>query len=84
MVLRFWLDSRSVLQRTAAVRDLPSRPAATLLIGAVGGIIVGMTSVRSGSLMIVLLLFAYPLIGARQLVGTDLTLSPRILPCLAA
>jgi hypothetical protein len=39
----------------------------------IGGIIVGMTSVGSGSLMIVLLLFAYPLIGANQLVGTDLT-----------
>ena len=39
----------------------------------VGGIIVGMTSVGSGSLMIVLLLFLYPMIGANQLVGTDLT-----------
>src|SRR5207248_4443762 len=34
---------------------------------------VGMTSVGSGSLMIVLLLFLYPTIGANQLVGTDLT-----------
>jgi uncharacterized protein len=34
---------------------------------------VGMTSVGSGSLMIVLLLFAYPLLSAGQLVGTDLT-----------
>jgi len=42
-------------------------------IGVVGGIMVGMTSVGSGSLMIVLLLFAYPMIGAKQLVGTDLT-----------
>ena len=32
-----------------------------------------MTSVGSGSLMIVLLLFLYPLLGANQLVGTDLT-----------
>ena len=32
-----------------------------------------MTSVGSGSLMIVLLLFIYPTIGANQLVGTDLT-----------
>jgi uncharacterized membrane protein YfcA len=32
-----------------------------------------MTSVGSGSLMIVLLLFVYPTIGAKQLVGTDLT-----------
>ena len=39
----------------------------------VGGLIVGMTSVGSGSLMIVLLLFLYPMLSAGQLVGTDLT-----------
>ena len=49
------------------------RPLATVVIGMIGGIIVGMTSVGSGSLMIVLLLFLYPTIGANQLVGTDLT-----------
>ena len=38
-----------------------------------GGVIVGMTSVGSGSLMIVMLLFLYPALGASQLVGTDLT-----------
>ena len=43
------------------------------MIGMLGGVIVGMTSVGSGSLMIVLLLFLYPMIGAGQLVGTDLT-----------
>ena len=43
------------------------------MIGLVGGLIVGMTSVGSGSLMIVLLLFLYPMLGANQLVGTDLT-----------
>ena len=32
-----------------------------------------MTSVGSGSLMIILMLFLYPTIGANQLVGTDLT-----------
>jgi hypothetical protein len=36
-----------------------------------GGIVVGMTSVGSGSLMIILLLFLYPMLGANQLVGTD-------------
>ncbi len=45
----------------------------TVLIGMVGGLIVGMTSVGSGSLMIILLLFTYPLLSAGQLVGTDLT-----------
>ena len=45
---------------------------ATLLIGVAGGFIVGMTSVGSGSLMIVMLLLLYPRLSARQLVGTDL------------
>jgi hypothetical protein len=39
----------------------------------IGGVIVGMTSVGSGSLMIVMLLFLYPALSAGQLVGTDLT-----------
>jgi hypothetical protein len=49
------------------------RPIPTILIGMIGGVIVGLTSVGSGSLMIVLLLFLYPLLSAGQLVGTDLT-----------
>ena len=73
MALRFLLDRRAGLARTAVVGDLPARPLVTVAIGIVGGLIVGMTSVGSGSLMIVLLLFAYPMIGANQLVGTDLT-----------
>jgi len=73
MLLRSWLDARSGQLRTASVAAIEVRPAATLAIGAAGGLIVGMTSVGSGSLMIVLLLFTYPLLSARQLVGTDLT-----------
>lgn len=73
MVLRSWLDRRSGRRRTAGVADIRVRPALTVLIGAIGGVIVGMTSVGSGSLMIVLLLFTYPMISAGQLVGTDLT-----------
>ena len=49
------------------------RPLPTVAIGVIGGFVVGMTSVGSGSLMIVLLLFLYPVLGANQLVGTDLT-----------
>ena len=45
---------------------------ATLLIGAAGGFIVGMTSVGSGSLMMVMLLLLYPRLTAKRLVGTDL------------
>ena len=48
------------------------RPVPTMVIGAVGGLVVGMTSVGSGSLIIVLLLLLYPSLRAGQLVGTDL------------
>jgi uncharacterized membrane protein YfcA len=73
MAIRFGLDRRSGIRRRAAIDELRVRPPATVAIGAIGGLIVGMTSVGSGSLMIVLLLFLYPTIGANQLVGTDLT-----------
>ncbi len=73
MVLRFVLDRRSGNRRTATAAELTPRPLPTIAIGVLGGVIVGMTSVGSGSLMIVLLLFVYPMIGANQLVGTDLT-----------
>jgi uncharacterized membrane protein YfcA len=73
MLLRSWLDQRSGQQRTQVVDAIRVRPAVTVVIGAVGGIVVGMTSVGSGSLMIVLLLFTYPALAAGRLVGTDLT-----------
>jgi uncharacterized protein len=73
MVLRYVLDRRSGQRRIGTIRHVRVRPVPTVLIGMAGGLIVGMTSVGSGSLMIVLLLFLYPLIGANQLVGTDLT-----------
>jgi uncharacterized protein len=73
LVLRYVLDARTGRARTAMVGDVVPRPALTVLIGMVGGLVVGMTSVGSGSLMIVMLLFLYPLLGANQLVGTDLT-----------
>jgi hypothetical protein len=54
-------------QHMINVRKVP-----TVLIGVAGGFIVGMTSVGSGSLMIVMLLLLYPTLSAGQLVGTDL------------
>lgn len=44
----------------------------TVLVGAVGGLVVGMTSVGSGSLIIIALMALYPSLKASQLVGTDL------------
>lgn len=52
--------------------QVPVRPLPTVAIGVVGGLIVGLTSVGSGSLMIVLLLVLYPRLRASTLVGTDL------------
>jgi uncharacterized membrane protein YfcA len=73
MVLRYILDRRSGQERLQTAREVRVRPLPTVIIGMIGGVIVGLTSVGSGSLMIVLLLFLYPLLSAGQLVGTDLT-----------
>lgn len=48
------------------------RPLPTILVGAIGGIVVGMTSVGSGSLIIIALMALYPGLRASELVGTDL------------
>jgi uncharacterized membrane protein YfcA len=48
------------------------RPVPTLIVGAVGGLLVGITSVGSGSLIMVALLLIYPTLSALKLVGTDL------------
>jgi hypothetical protein len=73
MLLRYLLDRRAGQVEKVVVHDLKIRPLPSVLIGMVGGIIVGITSVGSGSLMIVFLLFLYPTLSAKQLVGTDLT-----------
>lgn len=62
-------------------RPVRIRPVPTVLVGAVGGLIVGMTSVGSGSLIIVALLVLYPMLSARDLVGTDLV---QAVPLVAA
>jgi uncharacterized membrane protein YfcA len=73
------LQARAARARLGAASDGPSprrpfrlRPLPTVLIGVVGGLVVGMTSVGSGSLMIVLLLLLYPMLRSSELVGTDL------------
>jgi uncharacterized protein len=73
MVLRYVLDRRAGASRSGVVHEVVPRPLRTIAIGMIGGLIVGMTSVGSGSLMIIMLLFLYPMLGANQLVGTDLT-----------
>ena len=50
-----------------AVRVVP-----TLLVGMLGGLLVGVTSVGSGSVIMIALLMLYPGLSAVRLVGTDL------------
>lgn len=52
--------------------DVEPRAVPTVALGALGGLIVGMTSVGSGSLIIIGLMLLYPGLKASQLVGTDL------------
>lgn len=52
---------------TVQVRRVP-----TALLGLIGGMVVGLTSVGSGSLIIIALMGLYPRLKASELVGTDL------------
>ena len=71
MTLRMWMAYR---RRHAVVSTLPTlvRPWPTLAMGLAGGLIVGLTSVGSGSLMLVLMMWVYPRLTTAELVGTDL------------
>ena len=78
MVVKAFLQMRGTARDCAAgiTREtsgpVVAKPLPTVLIGAVGGLVVGMTSVGSGSLIIVMLLLLYPLLRTDDLVGTDL------------
>src|SRR3989442_450963 len=50
----------------------PSAAVPADIFGVVGGFLVGLTSVGSGSLMIVMLMLLYPTLSSREMVGTDL------------
>src|SRR3954463_16216046 len=52
--------------------ETPVKILPTLVIGVLGGLVVGMTSVGSGSMIIVALMWLYPRLSNRSLVGTDL------------
>ncbi|MEV0380650.1 sulfite exporter TauE/SafE family protein [Nonomuraea sp. NPDC050643] len=69
MAFKSWLGGRG---GSSSTHEIVVRPIPTLLVGMVGGLIVGVSSVGSGSLIIVALLALYPALKANQLVGTDL------------
>ncbi|MHB8670533.1 MAG: sulfite exporter TauE/SafE family protein [Acidimicrobiales bacterium] len=76
---------RSAVQRRRSLGIDPEPPQLrrwpTLAVGLFGGFVVGLTSVGSGSLIIVMLLFLYPGLRTAELVGTDLV---QAIPLVAA
>jgi uncharacterized membrane protein YfcA len=79
MVFKAWLQSRrSALARAGKRATLEPGGAIsvkipqTILVGALGGLLVGLTSVGSGSIIIVCLMLMYPELRGAHLVGTDL------------
>jgi uncharacterized membrane protein YfcA len=71
--LRMYLQLRLVTRGNVASDEEPRiRVLPTVAVGAVGGLLVGITSVGSGSLIMVALLLIYPTLSAVRLVGTDL------------
>ena len=79
MVFKAWLQGRRSAQARAGLRatltpggSIRVRVPITLLIGGFGGVLVGLTSVGSGSIIIACLMLTYPQLRAAHLVGTDL------------
>ena len=71
--LRLYINLRRVRGGAPPSDENPKvRPIPTLLVGALGGLLVGITSVGSGSVIMIALLMLYPGLSAVKLVGTDL------------
>lgn len=71
-VLRSYLNLRSSRAGEVPERPIRVRPVPTILLGAFGGLVVGITSVGSGSVIMVTLVLLYPMLTPVKLVGTDL------------
>jgi uncharacterized protein len=71
--LRLYVNLLRVRSGQHAADDNPAiRVVPTLLVGMLGGLLVGVTSVGSGSVIMIALLMLYPGLSAVRLVGTDL------------
>ena len=79
--LRIYLNLRSTIAGAPLDATYVVRPGRTMLLGAVGGLVVGVTSVGSGSVIMVTLLIMYPALSAVRLVGTDLV---QVIPLVAS
>ena len=76
MLAKVWVGRRASgirAEHRPMGTDMPVKALPTLLLGLVVGVLVGMTSVGSGSLVVTVMLLLYPLLRPSILVGTDLT-----------
>ncbi len=79
MVVKAWIQGRRSSEARLAGRTLHDtmppfavRMAPTVAVGLVGGLLVGLTSVGSGSIVIIAMMLLYPMLRGAELVGTDL------------
>jgi uncharacterized membrane protein YfcA len=76
-----WGEGRPARTKTP---EIVVRPVPIVLLGIVAGLFVGLTSVGSGSIIVVALLMMYPALKASQLVGTDLVQAVPLVAAAAA
>ena len=79
--LRLYVQLRRVRRGLQSTVEPVIRPVPTVAIGALGGLLVGITSVGSGSVIMIALVMLYPTLSAVKLVGTDLV---QAVPLVAA
>jgi uncharacterized membrane protein YfcA len=74
-LVQMWRHALPLGEGVARVPRRPGvvpKPALTILLGAIAGFMVGLTSVGAGSIVVVGLLMMHPALQASALVGTDL------------
>ncbi|HLB38847.1 MAG TPA: sulfite exporter TauE/SafE family protein [Actinomycetota bacterium] len=88
MVFKAWLQGRRASEARLAghapheaLAPFAVRMAPTVTVGLIGGLLVGLTSVGSGSIVIIALMLLYPMLRGAELVGTDLV---QAIPLVAA
>ena len=70
-ILRAYLELIGKIS-SGSDEDPPARVVPTLLVGLIGGLMVGVTSVGSGTLIMMCIMLLYPTLAPLRLVGTDL------------
>jgi uncharacterized membrane protein YfcA len=88
MIVKAWLQGRRAARARREGRHphsvhgpLRVRVVPTVAVGLAGGLLVGLTSVGSGSIVIICLMLLYPMMRGAELVGTDLV---QAVPLVAA